>query len=163
MLSAHAVCRHVELCELLAARGEPVDSVNGDGCSGLVQACHPPAPSTSLALSPYSLSPYSLPPSNIRRAHPPARLVQACAAGHLPLVQWLLPRAPGLLEMADGRGATPLVYACEQGHAEIAEWLLEQGAAPGDEAAQAAAEAGLADLAKKLKAAKAAAAAAGGE
>ena len=90
-------------------------------------------------------------------------LVQACAAGHLPLVQWLLPRAPGLLEMADGRGATPLVYACEQGHAEIAEWLLEQGAAPGDEAAQAAAEAGLADLAKELKAAKAAAAAAGGE
>ena len=81
-------------------------------------------------------------------------------------MQWLLPRAPGLLEMADGRGGTPLVYACEQGHAEIAEWLLEQGAAPGDEAAQAAAEAGLADLAKKLKAAKAAkaaAAAAGGE
>ena len=89
----------IELCQLFASRGEPLEQTNTSQCSGLLQAC---------------------------------------AAGHLELVQWLLPKAPALRDTPDEAGRTPLEHCCVHGHAEVAEWLLLQGAAPTQEAAKVA-------------------------
>ena len=103
---------HVDLCKRLAASaGGAASSSGGSGDGGLYTQVNSEACSG---------------------------LLQACAAGHLPLVQWLLPLAPQLLEKADSEGHTPLAHCCLHGHAELAEWLLGQGATPTKEAAKAA-------------------------
>jgi ankyrin repeat protein len=85
-----------------------------------------------------------------------AEIHDAARAGDLAKVEFLLKRNPGLLEIADKRGCTPLHFACDGGHCELAALLIDRGAdihvrdVDGDTPLHWAAVAGRAEAAKLL-------------
>jgi ankyrin repeat protein len=58
-----------------------------------------------------------------------ANIWEAAKAGDVGEVERLLGQDPGVLNVTDDGGCTPLMRACEGGHVEVVRWLLDKGAA----------------------------------
>lgn len=102
---------HVPVCELLHARGEPLDTVNEMGCSGLLQAC---------AADQRDVAAWLLPKA-------PALLESADSHGYTPLTHVAEQGASELCEWLLEKGARPdrdmLRIADGAGHLETAKLL----------------------------------------